>query len=161
MINLPDIPLSLVEHLFPHPDLPVSQFLDFPLPIQLDGTIGSVVHIDTKEFWSEYAPNCLDQLSLSQLMKLPVPSPRMLELCCKDINSPTYQPNIKSIIYTHLPSSHSESDRRFPLWIFNYWLQVSQLRQFVRVPWREAENWAAHQDLVAFSRTCQFCRPYS
>ena len=112
---------------------------------------GSVTHINTKEFWSDNVPNCLDKSCLSRLiMKLPVPSPHMLELCCKDINSPTYQPNIKLIIYTHLPSSHSESDQQFPLWILNYWLQVSQLHQFVCVPWRQAKNWAAHQDLLCF-----------
>lgn len=146
---IPDVPFSLVKCLFPHPDLSVSRFLDFPLPIQHDGTFG-VVHINAKDFWSTDTPNPLDESFIPLVQKLPVPSPQMLDLCRKEIDSAPDQLNIKSVIYTHLPSSHAESSRPFPLWTFSYWLQVSQLRRFVRIPWRQAENWSAHQDLICF-----------
>jgi len=40
------------------------------------------------------------------------------------------QHKIKSIIYNHLPSSNPAVSIRFPLWVFNYWAQVSQLHAY-------------------------------
>ena len=149
MFEIPEVPLALVRRLFPHPDLSISCFLDFSLPVQHDSTFG-VVHIKAEEFWSTNAPEPLDETTISRVQKLPIPSPQMLELCRQEIDSAPHRLNIRSIVYNHLPSSHSDSSWLFPLWIFNYWLQVSQLRQFVRIPWRQAENWAAHQNLTSF-----------
>ncbi len=149
MASLPKVPVSLVKSLFPHPDLSIALFLDFPLPTQNDGTFG-VSHIDATQFWSKYEPESFNETTLSLIQKLLVPSPKMLELCREAIDSMPNRHEIKSIAYTHLPSTHSASNRLFPLWIYDYWIQVSQLRQFVRFPWKKAENWAANQELHCF-----------
>lgn len=81
------------------------------------------------------------------LQKVPVPSPQVLDLCRQEIESVTHR---HQIICTHLPATHPQSTGSFPLWIFEFWCKVSQLRQHVRVPWKQAENWAAHQDLLHF-----------
>lgn len=148
-MKIPDVPLALIECLFPHLDLSVSHFLDFSLPIQYVNTLG-VAHINGRDFWSTDIPDPLDESFIPLVQKLPVPSPQMLDLCHKEFDSAPDQLNIKSVIYNHFPTSHPESSRPFPLWTFNYWLQVSQLHQFVRIPWRQAKNWVAHQDLLLF-----------
>lgn len=60
------------------------------------------------------------------------------------------QHEIKSIIYNHLPSSNLAVSTCFPLWVFNYWVQVSQLRAYARGPWNRAQHWAANQHLTRF-----------
>ncbi len=150
MDGIGNVPLEFIEDLFPHPDLSISDFLNFPLPIQLSGMFG-VNHISTSEFWSQNIPEPLEKAHLYILQKVPVPSPQTLDLCRQEIESgATHQQQIKSIICGHLPATDPQSTRSFPLWIFDFWCAVSQLRQYVRAPWKQAENWAAHQDLLHF-----------
>lgn len=144
-----------MKHLFPHPDLSVADFLLFPLPCQLDGTFG-VSHISTANFWSKFTPEPFNAQSLHILKQIPVPSPVVLESCLHEIGPLVERHEIKSVICGHLPSSHPESTRQFPLWILDFWFKVSQLRKHVRIPWRHAENWAANQDLLNFHQRALF-----
>jgi len=139
-----ELPLFAYNHLLPHPDLSISRLLSFTLPPQLDDTLFG---IELQDVWSELLPVPIDMDDLGTLQQLPIPSPAMLD------KFRTLAPNrqkIKSIIYSHLPSTNPASSKPFPLWVFEYWVQVSNLRIHVRTPWNRAESWAANQHMSRF-----------
>jgi len=148
MACVEDIPPVLVARLLPSPDISVRQFLSFVLPCQL----GDTISIDYT-FWSETPPEPVDISNVATtLTQLPIPSPTVLNLITQDhaqALSNGYN-KLKSITYAHLPSTNPASKVLFPKWVFEYWVQVSHLRQFVRVPWVKAESWVSDQHLMRF-----------
>jgi hypothetical protein len=149
MADINRIPLCLYNSLLPHPELSISDFLSFELPGQFDNLFG-VEHINIQDFWSRALPICINPENLQCLRKLPIPSSAVLDLFQQKFTHLPDQHEIKSIIYTHLPSSNPAVSTLFPLWVFNYWVHVSQLRAYARGPWNRAQYWAARQQLTRF-----------
>ena len=148
-INDSEIPHCLYSALLPHPDVSISDFLSFELPAQFDSLFG-IEHIKIQDFWSKARPMCINLENVQRLRKLPIPSSAVLDSFQEEFTHFPDQHKIKSIIYNHLPSSNPAASTRFPLWVFNYWVQVSQLHAYARGPWNRAQHWAANQHLTRF-----------
>lgn len=148
-INGSEIPHCLYSTLLPHPDMSISDFLSFELPMQFDSLFG-IERINIQGFWSKALPMCINLENVQRLQKLPIPSSAVLDSFQQEFTRLPDQHEIKSIIYNHLPSSNPAVSTRFPLWVFNYWVQVSQLRTYARGPWNRAQHWAANQHLTRF-----------
>ena len=148
-INNSEIPHCLYSTLLPHPDMSISDFLSFELPMQFDSLFG-IEHINVQEFWSKALLMCINLDNVQCLQKLPIPSSAVLDSFQQEFTHLPDQHKIKSIIYNHLPSSNLAVSTCFPLWVFNYWVQVSQLRAYARGPWNQAQHWAANQHLTWF-----------
>jgi len=149
-----DIPPALYGRLLPHPGISVSSLLSFSLPVQLSGIFGTN-HLKASDFWSIQESVPMSDENLERLCRLAVPSSSVLDLFLRDFPLALEANQIKSIIYAHLPTSNPASTTPFPLWVFSYWLRVSQIRQYARTPWTQAENWASSQHLMRFSERKQ------
>jgi hypothetical protein len=132
MAGVKNIPLAFIVQLLPSPDISVRQFLSFVLPLQLGETIG-IDNIEYSKFWSKIPREPIDTSYIAMLIQLPIPSQSMLNVIAQEhaqALSNGYS-KIKSITYAHLPATNPASKTTFPKWVFEYWVQVSHLRQFV------------------------------
>jgi len=148
-INNSEIPHCLYSALLPHPDMSILDFLSFEFPAQFDSLFG-IEHINIQEFWSKALPICINLENVQCLRKLPIPSSAVLDSFQQEFTCLPDQHEIKSIVYNHLPSSNTAVSTRFPLWVFNYWVQVSQLHAYAKGPWNRAQHWAANQHFTRF-----------
>ena len=148
-INNLEIPHCLYSALLPHPDILILDFLSFELPAQFNSLFG-IKYINIQEFWSKALPMCINLENVQHLWKLPIPSSAVLDSFQQKFTCLPNQHKIKSIIYNHLPSSNPAVLTCFPLWVFNYWVQVSQLCTYARGSWNRAQHWAANQHLIQF-----------
>ena len=127
-MDLFGIPVHYRQLLLPNPECSVSELLQFPLPPQ--------AHSKTRtksQYWSPAMPAAVD---IENLKSLAIP-------CCtslKDIREQVYRHHIleqaSSIQYPHLSASCYLEN--FPLWVVMYWIESSQLCQYVKEPWHQA-----------------------
>jgi hypothetical protein len=145
-----ELPPFAYNRLLPHPDLSISRLLSFNLPQQLDNSLFGIDQVNIQDFWSEKLPVAVDLDDIETLQQLPIPPPAILDKFRYEITLAPNRHKIKSIIYSHLPTTNPVSSKPFPFWVFEYWVQVSNLRIHVRAPWNRAESWVANQHLSRF-----------
>jgi hypothetical protein len=129
------IPPCMRAKILPSPTLSVTQFLEFPLPSQLPETHSAHSGINTlpPEFSFGSQENLNVKLSLELLRDLPIPPAALISTLEASQSSWTW----RSIRYAHLPGNQSRG--AFPIWILNYWDEVSKLRKHINIPWSRAE----------------------
>ena len=125
------IPAQVRALILPCPTLPVAQFLHFPFPSQLPK---SSAKQDLHMFWSSKNLN-VSEFTAETLRDFPIPSTAVLA-ALQTSTSPTVHEHL-SIVYAHLPN---RSQFFYPLWVLDYWIMVSSLREHVKVPWMQAES---------------------
>ena len=130
-MSLKRIPLHMCAEFLPSPALSVMQFLQFPLPIQLPESHGTLSGTAQLSFGSQENLNV--ELLLEVLKDLPIPPACLISTLKASQSSWMW----KSIRYAHLPANQSQG--AFLLWILKYWDKVSKLQRHIKLPWSRAE----------------------
>ena len=121
---LPNIPPDIRAEILPDKNLSVIDFLKFPLPISTCSLI-----TDPQEYFSHLSPTIT---SIDKIKSIPTPPATVLtEL----IRSPDVTSS-QSVLCPHAVGLPGE---RLPIWILDYWNQVTHIRP-LKVKWGTAKD---------------------
>ncbi|KAJ7698166.1 hypothetical protein B0H16DRAFT_1749820 [Mycena metata] len=131
------IPQELEYELLPAPVLPITQLIQYPLPLQ----IATVSNCKVSAFFSKTLPGHITSTAVLGLRHLPIPDTKLVNRLYTAVRQ-VWLDGYKSVQYTHLNGTVTSY---FPLWLVNYWKQVVELRSKVRQPWMKAQEWVERQ----------------
>jgi hypothetical protein len=91
-------------------------------------------------FFSATPPIAIDPTNISDVKSLLIPSHNTFDALSKHISSTETELPCAAIC-AHLPDGHPARYTAFPMWIIEYWLEISRFCQHVILPWLQAESW--------------------
>jgi hypothetical protein len=128
------IPPDIDTKLFPHPDLPVLEFLQFHIPIVQTSFRPTFKRTLREIFFDKQPPNITEIQSIMQAPSPPLVVVKGLQQDLPEAISSGFH-SIRGI-QTHPAST---ADRTYPLWIVAYWDRAFDVRE-VRDTWLAAED---------------------
>jgi hypothetical protein len=133
-----EIPQQIEYELLPAWSMPITEFLQYPLPLQMATISASPV----SSFFSNEAAGAVTKDILLRIRHLAIPDTKLVRKLGAG-KQQAWLDGAQSVQYVHLAPGAVVT--RFPLWLITYWNDVLDIKLNVHQHWTKSQAWLTQQ----------------